>query len=183
MELDSKKAYFENYYHRMADRLFRFVLLRVGDREAALDLTEETFFKFWQALLADKQIQSENALLFTIARNKVIDWYRKKRPESLDSMIEAALDEDREPIQVIDETACEEMRISVEASAVIRDLQKLPPQYREILQMRFVDDLSIEEMAEILQISTNAVSLRVHHGIQKLRKKLGIDLENENDKP
>lgn len=167
----------------MADRLFRFVLLRVGDREVALDLTEETFFKFWQTLLADNQIQSENALLFTIARNKVIDWYRKKKPESLDSMIESALDEDREPIQVIDEKAFEEMQISVEASVAIRDLQKLAPQYREILQMRFVDDLSIEEMAEILHISANAVSLRVHHGIQKLREKLGINLENENDKP
>lgn len=178
MELDSKKAYFENFYHKMTDRLFRFVLLRVGDREVAIDLTEETFFKFWQTLLTDNQIQSENALLFTIARNKVIDWYRKKKPESLDSMIESALDEDREPIQVIDEKACEEMQISIEASAVIRDLQKLAPQYREILQMRFVDDLSIEEMAEILQISANAVSLRVHHGIQKLREKLGINLEN-----
>lgn len=179
MDLESKKKYFEEIYGQMADKIFRFVLLRVGSREDAVDIVEEVFYKFWQAIHNGENILLTTPFLFTIARNKVIDWYRKKRPESLDQMIESALDEEREPLQLIDREAYESMKISVEAQFVVASLQKISPQYQDILQMRFVDGLSIAEVAQILEITENAVSMRLNHGLQKLREKLDINIKKD----
>jgi RNA polymerase sigma-70 factor (ECF subfamily) len=179
MDLGSKKKHFEDVYEQMADKIFRFVLLRVSNREEAVDLVEEVFYKFWQTIISGGQLHSEPAFLFAIARNKVIDWYRKKKPVSLDQMIDSALDEEREPFQLVDVEACNNMKISTEAKFVVMSLQKIAPQYREILQMRFVDDLSIKEMAQILGVTENAVSLRLNHGLHKLREKLGINIKKD----
>ena len=78
---------FEKTYTDESDAIFRFCLVRVSNREQALDLTQETFLRLWQSLSQDKEIANARAFLFTVAHNLVIDWYRKKKSVSLDSMM------------------------------------------------------------------------------------------------
>lgn len=168
---------FKAIYETESDNIFRYIFLRVSGREEAIDITEEVFFKFWQVLLQEREVVSPRALLFTIAKNKVIDWYKRRRPESLDYLIDGEEDEGPK-FQVVDEEALHDLTLSVEAKWVIRLLNRLPPQYREVVNLRFVSGLGPQEIAQMLDITPNAVSLRLDHALQKIRKELGIDIEN-----
>jgi RNA polymerase sigma-70 factor, ECF subfamily len=95
---------FETIYEKESDAIFRFCLVRVSDREQALDITQEVFLRLWQSLQKGEDIRNSRAFLFTIAHRLVIDWYRKKKSLSWDKIFGK---EDTE-IDVIDEKTTEE---------------------------------------------------------------------------
>lgn len=181
MDLKAKQEYFKGIYEVMVNKIFRFVLLRVGGREEALDITEEVFYKFWQAVYNGEQIDLPNPFLFKIARHKVIDWYRKSKSDSLERLMENKETDYSEKFQIMDEGAFEKLEISAEARYIVSSLQKLGAEYQEVVQMRFVDGLSTQDIAETLNITPNAVSLRLNRGLQKLRDELHIKIENKNE--
>ena len=74
---------FELIYRDKSDNIFRFCLIKVSDRDQALDITQETFLRLWQSLQSKEEIRNEKAFLFTIARRLIIDWYRKKKSLSI----------------------------------------------------------------------------------------------------
>lgn len=175
--INEKQRYFKDIYEKEVDKVFRFVLFRISDKEESIDITEEVFYKFWQTICKDEKIDRPLPFLFMITRNKVIDWYRKKRSNySLDQMEENAGENKARSFQVEDEKAYKEIVISNETMWVMEVLKKLPEQYREVVQMRFVDNLSLDEIAEILGITNNAVSMRINHALNKLRIELGINI-------
>jgi DNA-directed RNA polymerase specialized sigma24 family protein len=67
-------------------------VLKVSSREIAQDLTQEVFMRFWQTLRDGEKAYNERALLYTIARHLVIDWYRKKKESSLDALDEQGIE-------------------------------------------------------------------------------------------
>lgn len=175
MRPDEQKQYFKDIYESRSDRILRFVVLRIASREEAVDITEEVFYQFWRVLCDGKSVANFEALLFTIARNKVIDWYRKRRADSLDALVERAEDNESTLFEVADEAAHHTLLLSSEAKWVLEVLRKLPPQYQEVVSMRFVDGLEPAQIAAILRITPNAVSLRLNHALEKLRQELGIN--------
>src|SRR5436190_23493539 len=78
---------FEAIYAAESDAVFRFCLLRTSDHDMALDLTQDTFMRFWDTMCKDKKIKNSRAFLFAVARNLIIDWYRKKKSVSLESIL------------------------------------------------------------------------------------------------
>lgn len=180
MDLDSKQLYFKEIYTKEADNIFRFVFLRISNKEESVDITGEVFYKFWQ-IVCKEEVSTPRALLFTIARNKVIDWYRKKQTKSLEAMTEKSEEDENVPFyfQVEDEKADKDIVISAEASWVMEVLHSLPPQYKEVVSLRFIDGLSPQEIGEVLHITPNAASLRINHALEKMRKELGINIKDE----
>lgn len=180
MDLESKQSYFKEIYTKEADNVFRFVFLRISNKEESVDITGEVFYKFWQ-IVCKEEVNAPRALLFTIARNKVIDWYRKKRTESLEAITEKSEEDENVPFyfQVADERADKDILLSSEARYVMETLQGLPPQYQEVVSLRFIDGLSPQEIGEVLNITPNAASLRINHALEKMRKELGINIKDE----
>ena len=88
---------FESIYESESDAIFRFCVVRVSNREQALDITQETFLRLWQSMLQNKEILNNRAFLFTVAHRLVIDWYRKKKSFSLDSMMYEGKEESFDP--------------------------------------------------------------------------------------
>lgn len=176
METNDKKEKFEEIYRKEVDAVFRFTLLRVSDREEVLDIVQDTFVKFWTAFRGEKEIRHYRSFIFTIARNKIIDWYRKKKPISLDAITEAE-EENNGHWEVEDEQSFEGMKISAEAAVILKALNKLSSQYKEVVHLRFVEDMSPSEIAEILELTPNAVSIRISRGLEELRKILKINTE------
>ncbi len=179
--MEDKKRYFENIYKKEADNIFRFILLRVSNREEAVDIAEEAFYKFWQMVIGGEKIEHPKALLFKISRNKIIDWYRKKKAESLEEVMSDENEDNKNMPEITDSVAHEKIIFSAETLWVMKNLNKLPSEYGEIIRMRFVHDLSLDEMANILSVSNNAVSLRLNRALQKLREQLGIDIKNKHE--
>src|SRR4051812_26864 len=86
MDQDSLSKHFIDAYDQYADELYRFCLYKVSDPERAQDLVQDVFTRYWQTIRTNPDITYPRALLFTIARNRITDWYRKKKEDSLDAL-------------------------------------------------------------------------------------------------
>ena len=166
------KHIFETIYGAESDAIFRFCLVRVSNREQAMDITQETFLRLWQSLSQDKKIHNNKAFLFTVARNLVIDWYRKKKSLSLGDIIYGENGEEVEH-DVLDETTSDSLGLKAEGRYLLNQISKLSESYQHPVYLRFVEDLSPQEIGEILGISPNAASVRINRGIEELRKNTG----------
>ncbi|KND47286.1 MAG: RNA polymerase sigma factor [Parcubacteria bacterium C7867-004] len=173
MDQDDTKAYFLQIHDTYANDIFRFCLMKVSSRELAQDLTQEVFMRFWQALREGTKMRSERALLYTMARNLVIDWYRKKKESSLDSLTEQGVDFMGEDGSSIEQSA--QMR---EALDCIRELDESS---REALTLRFVDGLSPSDIASLSGESANAVSVRINRALKKVRTLMHTDEQRTQD--
>lgn len=161
---------FEQIYKIEADAIFRFCLIRVSDRDQALDITQEAFLRLWQNLQEGKQIINNKAFLFTITRRLIIDWYRKKKSLSLDKIIDDGEESGKDIVD--NDTTQEKIYIGREGRYFIDKINELEQSYRDPLYLRFVEDLSPGEIGEILGITANAASIRVNRGLVELRKKV-----------
>lgn len=155
-------------YDKYVAGIFRFISFKVGSREEAQDLTSEVFLKAWHYALESRDIGSFSALLYRIARNLVIDYYRSRRTHiSLDENIES---EDESSIQITDQG--EQIRMldtTLEATAAIEAMKLMKEEYRDILMLRHVEDLSISEIAEIVGKTQVHVRVTLHRAAKTLK--------------
>lgn len=115
----------------------------------------------WQVLLAKEQIKNVRSYLYRIANNLIIDHYRKKKPISLDELNEQGFD-------VAEDTRAE-LENFIAGGQAMDLLANLSDEYRQVVIMRYVDDYSVAEIAEIIDISPNLVSVRLNRALKKLR--------------
>lgn len=160
-KIDMEQAFLK-LYDESAESLFRHCYFRVSSRETAEELTQESFMRVWNYLAAGNTIEKPKAFLFRVAGNLIVDYYREKKEASLDALAEQGYDPAGDNANSILDYAS--------GQQVLRLLEKLAPQYREILTLRYVNDLSITDIAEIVGQSENVVSVRIHRGIEKLKQ-------------
>lgn len=164
MDQEETKAYFLQIYDTYASDIYRFCLIKVSSKELAEDLTQEVFTRFWQALRDGTVMRSDRALLYTIARNLVIDWYRKKKESSLDTILEKGVEFEGEGARNV--TIDAEMK---EALAVIETLDDAS---REAVILRFVEGLSPKEIGQLSGESANVISVRLNRALKTVRSRM-----------
>jgi len=146
-----------------SDAIFRHAFFKLSDRERAVELMQETFTKTWEYLEQGRKIINIRAFLYKVLNNLVIDEYRKDRKTvSLEMLVEEGFEipsEEKLPLQD-----------KLDFELALRHFSKLEEPYREVLVMRYVDNLEPKSIAEILGDSENAVSVRLHRGINKLQE-------------
>ena len=163
---------FERVYAENTDALFRFTLFRVSDKEQAIDIMEDTFVKFWQTLQKEK-VSEPRAFLYKVARNLIIDWYRKSKSIPVQNFI-GENDEKTEISMDMFTGNIVGAEVMLEAKLVIEKIASLEPLYREAVYLRFVEELTPKEIAEILGESTNVISVRINRGVNLLKSKFHI---------
>lgn len=151
---------FLSTYTEYSDAIFRFCLMKTSKREVALDLTQESFTKLWEYISDGNEVREMRPLLYRIAANLVIDYYRKKKAESLDALTEKGID--------IEGT--DNINKNSQIEELYRKLEIIDPKYKDILILRFVNDLSVKEIAEIYDEHENTISVRIHRAVEKLRE-------------
>lgn len=164
---------FISYYDAYADALFQHCYLRVYDREGAKDLVQEIYLRAWDYICQGHQVVYMRAFLYRIANNLIIDGARRRKrtggePASVDKMTE----EGQEPV---DPRQHRQITFEAETSFVFAALQSLHQKYQRVILMRYVDGLEPKEIAEMIGESPNAVSIRLHRGIKKLKVLLRIN--------
>jgi RNA polymerase sigma-70 factor (ECF subfamily) len=155
----------EQYQHR----LLRYLLFLTGKREVAEDLFQETWMR---VLLRGAQYNGKarfDTWLFTIARNLVIDLSRKRQMASLDEMSEAGEDERPFEVALDGPSPLEQFATREDQAEVAAVLQKLEPNYREVLVLRFHEELSLEEIAAFTRAPLSTVKSRLYRGLAALR--------------
>ncbi|MDB5194914.1 MAG: polymerase sigma-70 factor, subfamily [Parcubacteria group bacterium] len=166
MDHEDTKDHFLTVYDQYGDDIFRFCILKVSTREVAQDITQEVFTRFWQQLRGGTAVGNDRALLYTIARNLVIDWYRKRKEQSLDMLTEEGFE-----FASADQGSIEQ---HAQMREVLDVIQGLDEPSREALTLRFVEGLSPKDIAAISGESANAVSVRINRALKKVQDHLHI---------
>ncbi len=162
---------FTEVYDEYSDAIFRHCYLRVYDRELAKDIMQETFMKAWKYMVDGNKIDNVRALLYKIATNLIIDQSRRpgyKKVDSLEDLMEAGIEPGLEA-----KSASEEKRLQEELDAkdAMKILKHTKDSYREVLLLRYIDDLSVKQIAKMLGISENLVSVRLNRALSDLRNR------------
>jgi len=160
-EKDIKK-HFLALYEQYSDQLFRYCFFKTSNREQSLEIVQEVFMKAWVSMQNGMVMDNSKAFLYAATRNAITDWYRKKKPVSLDEMSDVGFDAPYETHG----TSYDKL----EAERILEKTANLEEKYREVIVLRFVNDLSVTEIAELLGEKENNVSVRIHRALEKLRK-------------
>lgn len=163
-------AYFENIYNEHIDHLFRFALFRVSDREKAVDIVQDVFFKYFRyledSINKDYEIDfNHKAYLFKTIRNTIIDHYRKKHTQSLDDLLDAGYEYSS------DEDITHNTATDIDYKKILETIKTLDSDSQELIFMRFIEGLSIPDIAEVTGQKENTVSVKVHRVLDKIRQK------------
>ncbi len=158
----------EEFQHR----LLRYLLFLTGNREVSEDLFQETWIR---VLLRGAQFNGKSRFdtwLFTIARNLVIDLSRKRTMASLDEMSEGS--DNERPFEIIDTepSPLDQFRSSEDRAEVHQVLVNLERRSREVLVLRFYEELSLEEIASITQAPLSTVKSRLYRGLASVKPEL-----------
>jgi RNA polymerase sigma-70 factor (ECF subfamily) len=151
-------------------RLFRYLLHLTGSRERAEDFFQETWVRVLERGAQYDGKWKFEAWLFTIARNLVLDWHRRKKPESFESL--RGPEEDAPAFDVKDEKSATPLEtvLGAEQREVIElSLTKIPAVYREVLVLRFQEEMQLDEIAVVMSTPVSTVKSRLYRGLEALR--------------
>jgi RNA polymerase sigma-70 factor (ECF subfamily) len=156
---------FEHLYEANFDRIYRYLVLKVGSRADAEDITQQVFLRALESIGSFRWRGTPfSSWLFRIAHNQVIDHYRKKNRERT-----LPLDEARSVSSSSnDPAALAEQRLRIEQLAVA--CEQLTDAQREVVSLRFAGGLSVAETAKAMGKSEGAVKVMQHDALRKLRR-------------
>ncbi|MEI7498551.1 MAG: RNA polymerase sigma factor [Candidatus Falkowbacteria bacterium] len=162
-----KQDAFTELYDQYVDRVYRFVYFKVGNAEEAEDLTSLTFLKTWQHLSKGELTDSKTlpALVYRVARNAIIDHYRQKSRVEIVSMESPEAEEVQDATQVI----AEHFDQGLQLEQLKNKLGELKDEYREVIILKYIDELSNDEIATILDKSKGNVRVLIFRATQALR--------------
>ncbi len=168
MKDDRKQIYTDRFmesYDKYSDDIFRFCMTKTSDRDTSLDLTQETFTKFWSYITKGNEIKNERPLIYRIANNLIVDHYRKKKDILVENLSMAP-----EYQEHLKDDSQRKLEDNFDAEQALLLLKQLPESTREIVNLRFVHDFSVTEIANVLNKDPKTVSVYLHRGLKKLRK-------------
>ncbi len=177
---------FLELYDKNVGKIYRYIFFRVGSEEQAQDLTSEVFLKSWQYLnnqqstpnnpsnltgqaVNSKQLKNPRAFFYQVARNLIVDFYRQrdKAPLSLEEIADKSI---ADKIADKKDGPMEEISRTLELELVKKALIQLNADYQEIIIWRYLDELEIKEMAEILDKSEGAVRTLLSRALASLKE-------------
>ncbi len=163
---------FDILLERNQSKLFSYILFVVRDREQANDLFQETFVKIITKLQERKYTTTGKfgAWIMRIAHNVIMDWYRSKRS---DKTVEQGNDNDLSkfsPADLLDLNVENRYVNDQVMSDVKKIMNLLPATQREVVFMRFYQDLSFKEIAELTNVSINTALGRMRYAILNMRR-------------
>lgn len=159
---------FDEFYAKYVVPVYRYCFLRLGSKETAEDITQVVFEKVWK----NRDNYTERgrpalAFLFTVARNSIIDHLRRNVPIPLDPQSVAFTtipDEENDP------RTPSQQREAIEQ--VYENLQKLDPQSREIVTMRYLSELDYEDIAKVTGKKEATIRQVVSRSLKALRENI-----------
>jgi RNA polymerase sigma-70 factor, ECF subfamily len=167
---------------RYQHRLLRYLLYLTSNREQAEDLFQEVWMR---VMVRGAQFNGKarfDTWLFTVARNLVIDLRRKRTMSSLDEMFEAVGEDERMGgIEIAAEgpTPFDQCASGEDRNRLAAALLEVEPLHREVLVLRFHEDLSLEEIANVTRAPLSTVKSRLYRGLASMKPKLQEKFDSE----
>ena len=163
------KQAFIKVYDLHIDQIYRFVYFKVNNKEQAEDLTSAIFLKTWTYIQEGNLINYKTlkSFIYKVARNAIIDHYRK-----ISCQENITIDNPDNKIELIDykQDISKQTELAFDFKIIEAKLLELKDEYREIIVLRFVNELSIAEIADILDKSKSNVRVLTHRALKALRE-------------
>jgi len=157
-------------------RLRNFIRQRVADRDDAEDILQDVFYRLVEANRLLMPIDHVTGWLFRVARNRIIDLFRKKRPENFTDIAVASEDDERLPFEELlpsPDAGPEELYLrSLVLDELERAIEELPREQREVFVAHELEGRSFKEMAEQTGVSLNTLLARKRYAVLHLRQRL-----------
>jgi len=162
-----KKRQFIKFYNQNSPKIYRFIYLKVNSKHDAEDLTSDAFFKFWQNLNENKEkIDNPRALLYKIAGNSVIDFYRKKSRTELISDPEDSI-----LAQIADKSDLNSrINLKTDIIQIKKALNNIKEEYKDIIIWRYLDDFSPKEISQITEKPEGTIRVLIHRAMKSLKQ-------------
>ena len=164
-------------------RLRNFIRQRVPTEEDAEDILQDVFYQYISGYETLQRLEKTTAWLFRVARNRITDWFRKKKPVNF-SAIPVGNDEDDEAMSLEDilpdlsNVPDRQLFQNAIMEAIQEALDELPDTQRDVFVMHEFDDLSFKQISERTGLSVNTLLSRKRYAVLHLRERLQ-DLYNE----
>lgn len=158
---------FGKIYDLYVSQIYRFIFFKVSNKEEAEDLTANVFLRTWQYIneMGAETIGNLQAFLYQVARNAVIDFYREKAQRGLTSSEDLKIE-----LKDQGQNLAEKIQNSSMLEEVQGALQQLKDEYREVVILRFIEEMNVSETAKILGKSKGAVRVLLHRALKTLRE-------------
>jgi RNA polymerase sigma-70 factor (ECF subfamily) len=162
--MPNQQKKFSKIFDKYIERIYRFVYLKVDSQETTQDICSETFLRAWKVYkLKNDKIENLQAFLYQIARNLIIDFYRKK--------------DKTKTVPIEDYLGQSDPNVNIEEKAILisdvnnikRALVNLKEEYQDIIIWHYLDDLSISEVAKLLNKTEPATRVLLHRALAVLR--------------
>lgn len=151
---------FDKYY----DDIYRFISFKISPPETAEDLAAEVFTRVWKYIHERQQtVDNCRALLYRVARNMIIDYYRKAPVKPLDDKVVDQLADKSPGIE-------EQTERKLQLELVQQALTHLPPEQQQLIVLRYMQELSFQEIAKITGIRKGTLRVVTHRALCKLRQ-------------
>jgi RNA polymerase sigma-70 factor, ECF subfamily len=159
-------------YDHFREKIYKFIFFRVGHKELAEDILSDTFVKAWLKITAVNTPQALSGWIYQVAKNNIIDYYRIKGVAVLP--IDDFTDTLPDSVNPVDEA-----NLRIEHQKLLELMQMLSPEHRTVLEYKFFEDLTNEEIASIMNKSEGAIRVLQHRAIEKLKQLLRRKLNKQ----
>jgi len=158
------KKQFENYYNEYIDKIYNFIYYKVYETDLAYDITSQVFYKALNKLNTFDESKNFKTWIYQIAQNTIIDYYRTKKEDiSLEEIENLNFYYDE-----IDEKIDKELNLK----NIYNELNKLPWITKQIIILRIFENISYDEIAEILQMTTWTCKMQFKRWINTIKSSI-----------
>ena len=165
--MEEINLYFSQIYDEHVKKIYRFIYFKVSLVETAEDLSSEVFLRFYKHIQKNNPvIENPQAFLYQIARNVIADHYRSKKVTIV------SIEKTTIEIEDIYEKTKEQGEVSLEMDRIKEAIAKLQGDYQDLIIWRYVDELTVPEIAQITGKTEENVRVGVHRAMQALKGKV-----------
>ncbi len=169
--LKNENEAFSNLLNRHLRPLYSFIFRMTRNKEDSQDIVQDTFFKVWKNLKKYRAEENFKTWIFTIARNTAIDYLRRKKSVTFSDIFNDKNEDTLEESLVDPEPLPDELVFITEKKKNLdKLLDQLPPMHKEVLLLKYEDDLTFDQISKILKKPLDTVKSQHRRAILKLRE-------------
>lgn len=162
---------FSLFYDLYVDKIFRFISFKVTNKDEAEDLTSEVFLRAWNYFQDGYKIDNLKAFLYRISRNAIIDFYKKNYNKKTVPLSECETAKNYQKIGA-GKNIMDKIDLNIKLKQVLKKLDLLKDEYKEVILLRFIEDYSISEINKIMNRSNGATRVLIHRALNALKEKM-----------
>jgi RNA polymerase sigma-70 factor (ECF subfamily) len=165
--MDKLKKEFGKIYDQYIEKIFRFIFLKINSKEVAEDLTSETFLRAWKVFQnGNPKIENISAFLYKTAQNLITDYYREKgKAQIISPEVGRPIADPRQNLE-------KQAILNSEIERIMKALSQLDEDYQNAIIWYYLDELPIQEVANLLNRTVPATRVLISRAIKALREKL-----------